>query len=316
MVGNTEKAGRPMAANRPKRPRFTRDDLELGLLGLPAFIWYALFSYLPMFGIVMSFQDFVPGRGFLGSRWVGLKWFKYFVSSVYFGRLLRNTVLLSVYSLLFGMPMTILFALLLNELRSRTFKRIVQTVTYLPYFISTVIMVSILQMLLSYPRGVVNSALSALGLTEINFFQEAGWFRTLYIGSGIWQGLGWSSIIYLAALTNVDPQLMEAAVVDGANRFQRVWNVSLPALMPTISIQLIFSISGIMSASTEKTLLLYNEATYEVGDVIGTYVYREGILGGAFEYTTAIGLLMSIVSLVLITLANYGSRLFSENSLW
>ena len=160
-----------------------RRDKYLVLMIIPAFMLFAVFSYLPMFGIVMSFQDFVPGRGFLGSRWVGLKWFKYFVSSVYFGRLLRNTVLLSVYSLLFGMPMTILFALLLNELRSRTFKRIVQTVTYLPYFISTVIMVSILQMLLSYPRGVVNSALSALGLTEINFFQEAGWFRTLYIGS-------------------------------------------------------------------------------------------------------------------------------------
>ena len=155
-----------------------------------------------------------------------------------------------------------------------------------------------------------------MGGEPIYFLIAPRWYRTLFIGSGIWQGLGWSSIIYLAALTNVDPQLMEAAVVDGANRFQRVWNVSLPALMPTISIQLIFSISGIMSASTEKTLLLYNEATYEVGDVIGTYVYREGILGGAFEYTTAIGLLMSIVSLVLITLANYGSRLFSENSLW
>ena len=190
-----------------------------------------------------------------------------------------------------------------------------QTISYLPHFLSVVVLVGMIKMLFA-SNGIVNDVIQWMGGEPIYFLIAPRWYRTLFIGSGIWQGLGWSSIIYLAALTNVDPQLMEAAVVDGANRFQRVWNVSLPALMPTISIQLIFSISGIMSASTEKTLLLYNEATYEVGDVIGTYVYREGILGGAFEYTTAIGLLMSIVSLVLITLANYGSRLFSENSLW
>ena len=293
-----------------------RRDKYLVLMIIPAFMLFAVFSYLPMFGIVMSFQDFVPGRGFLGSRWVGLKWFKYFVSSVYFGRLLRNTVLLSVYSLLFGMPMTILFALLLNELRSRTFKRIVQTVTYLPYFISTVIMVSILQMLLSYPRGVVNSALSALGLTEINFFQEAGWFRTLYIGSGIWQGLGWNSILYLAALTSINPDLYEAAYMDGANRLQQMWHISLPGMMNTIVTMLILSLGGIFSVGYEKVYLMYNPVTMDQVDVISTYVYRTGLESMRYSYASAIGLFNSVINFAVLLLANTLSRKITEIGLW
>lgn len=293
-----------------------RRDKYLVLMIIPAFMLFAVFSYLPMFGIVMSFQDFVPGRGFLGSRWVGLKWFKYFVSSVYFGRLLRNTVLLSVYSLLFGMPMTILFALLLNELRSRTFKRIVQTVTYLPYFISTVIMVSILQMLLSYPRGVVNSALSAIGLTEINFFQEAGWFRTLYIGSGIWQGLGWNSILYLAALTSINPDLYEAAYMDGANRLQQMWHISLPGMMNTIVTMLILSLGGIFSVGYEKVYLMYNPVTMDQADVISTYVYRTGLESMRYSYASAIGLFNSVINFAVLLLANTLSRKITEIGLW
>ena len=293
-----------------------RRDKYLVLMIIPAFMLFAVFSYLPMFGIVMSFQDFVPGRGFLGSRWVGLQWFKYFVSSVYFGRLLRNTVLLSVYSLLFGMPMTILFALLLNELRSRTFKRIVQTVTYLPYFISTVIMVSILQMLLSYPRGVVNSALSALGLTEINFFQEAGWFRTLYIGSGIWQGLGWNSILYLAALTSINPDLYEAAYMDGANRLQQMWHISLPGMMNTIVTMLILSLGGIFSVGYEKVYLMYNPVTMDQADVISTYVYRTGLESMRYSYASAIGLFNSVINFAVLLLANTLSRKITEIGLW
>ena len=285
------------------------------ILMIPILIYLILFCYKPMYGLIIAFKNYKPALGFAGSKWVGLKYFKKFFGDYYFFRILRNTFLISLYSILWGFPAPILLALMLNELRGERFKRTVQTVTYIPHFISMVVICSIIrQFCLS--DGVFNDIGAFFGAQRTALLQKPAYFRTIYVASGIWQEIGWSSIIYLAALTNVDPQLMEAAVVDGANRFQRVWNVSLPALMPTISIQLIFSISGIMSASTEKTLLLYNEATYEVGDVIGTYVYREGILGGAFEYTTAIGLLMSIVSLVLITLANYGSRLFSENSLW
>ena len=285
------------------------------ILMIPILIYLILFCYKPMYGLIIAFKNYKPALGFAGSKWVGLKYFKKFFGDYYFFRILRNTFLISLYSILWGFPAPILLALMLNELRGERFKRTVQTVTYIPHFISMVVICSIIrQFCLS--DGVFNDIGAFFGAQRTALLQKPAYFRTIYVASGIWQEIGWSSIIYLAALTNVDPQLMEAAVVDGANRFQRVWNVSLPALMPTISIQLIFSISGIMSASTEKTLLLYNEATYEVGDVIGTYVYREGILGGAFEYTTAIGLLLSIVSLVLITLANYGSRLFSENSLW
>lgn len=293
------------------------DQRALVLMALPAFIIVLIFSYIPMYGISIAFQKFKPLKGMfnMNVQWVGLKYFEKFFQSPYIFRLLRNNLLLGVYSLLWGFPLPIIFAVLLDQLHARRFKKVVQTISYLPHFLSVVVLVGMIKMLFA-SNGIVNDVIKWTGGEPIYFLISPRWYRTLFIGSGIWQGLGWSSIIYLAALTNVDPQLMEAAVVDGANRFQRVWNVSLPALMPTISIQLIFSISGIMSASTEKTLLLYNEATYEVGDVIGTYVYREGILGGAFEYTTAIGLLMSIVSLVLITLANYGSRLFSENSLW
>ncbi len=293
------------------------DQRALVLMALPAFLIVLVFSYIPMYGISIAFQKFKPLKGMfnLNVQWVGLKYFEKFFQSPYIFRLLRNNLLLGVYSLLWGFPLPIIFAVLLDQLHARRFKKVVQTISYLPHFLSVVVLVGMIKMLFA-SNGIVNDVIQWMGGEPVYFLISPRWYRTLFIGSGIWQGLGWSSIIYLAALTNVDPQLMEAAVVDGANRFQRVWNVSLPALMPTISIQLIFSISGIMSASTEKTLLLYNEATYEVGDVIGTYVYREGILGGAFEYTTAIGLLMSIVSLVLITLANYGSRLFSENSLW
>ena len=295
--------------------RDLKRDWQMYLFLILPVIYIIIFAYVPMAGLQIAFRKYSARLGIWGSKWVGMANFEKFVRSYYFGTTLKNTLRLSVYSIVFGFPLPILMALLLNCIKSERYRGVAQTITTLPHFISVVVLVGMIKMLFA-SNGIVNDVIQWMGGEPIYFLISPRWYRTLFIGSGIWQGLGWSSIIYLAALTNVDPQLMEAAVVDGANRFQRVWNVSLPALMPTISIQLIFSISGIMSASTEKTLLLYNEATYEVGDVIGTYVYREGILGGAFEYTTAIGLLMSIVSLVLITLANYGSRLFSENSLW
>ncbi len=293
------------------------EQRALVLMALPAFLIILIFAYIPMYGISIAFQDFKPMKGIFNPdvKWVGLKYFIKFFESPYIFRLLRNNLLMGVYSLLWGFPPPIIFAILLDQLSTPRFKKIVQTISYLPHFISIVVLVGMVKMLFA-SDGLINDILRWFGNEPIFFLIDKGWYRTLYIGSGIWQGLGWSSIIYLAALTNVDPQLMEAAVVDGANRFQRVWNVSLPALIPTISIQLIFSISGIMGTSTDKTLLLYNESVYEVADVIGTYVYREGLLGGDFEYTTAIGLLMNIVSLVLITIANYASRAVSENSLW
>lgn len=308
------------AANRRHKKGFFQklwEQRPLVLMALPAFLIILVFHYIPMYGISIAFQKFKPMKGMFNPdvQWVGLKYFRKFFESPYIFRLLRNNLLLGVYGLFWGFPLPIIFAILLDQLQQPRFKKVVQTISYLPHFLSLVVLVGIVKMLFA-SNGIINEVIEWCGGDPVYFLISQRWYRTLYIGSGIWQGLGWSSIIYLAALTNVDPQLMEAAIVDGANRFQRIIHVSLPALAPTISIQLIFSISGIMNASTDKSLLLYNESVYEVGDVIGTYVYREGILGGAFEYTTAIGLLMSIVSLVLITLANYSSRAISENSLW
>jgi putative aldouronate transport system permease protein len=246
---------------------------------------------------------------------VGLKYFARFFSSPYVFRLLKNTFLLGIFNLLFSFPLPIIFALLLDQLYIKKYKKVVQTISYMPHFISVVVVVGVIKELFAY-TGSVNDVIEVFGGERITFLVNNEWFRPLYIGSGIWQGLGWGSIIYLAALTNVDPQLIEASIVDGANRFQRVWHISLPAILPTISIMLIFAISGIMGNNFQKILLLYNSSIYEVADVINTYVYREGIMGGQYEYTTAIGLLMNLVGLFLISAANYASRKLSGYSFW
>ena len=294
-------------AGKKRFSRALRRDKYLIFMILPAFVLFVLFCYLPMFGVVMAFQNFTPGLGFLHSPWVGLRWFQYFVKGAYFGRLLRNTALLSLYSILFGTPATLLFTLLLNEIRCTPFKRVVQTVTYLPYFISTVIMVSMLKMLLAYPGGVVNQLLTAVGVPAQNFFQEQSMFRSLYVGSGVWQGLGWSSILYLAALTAINPELYEAAYMDGASRFQRVLYVDLPAILPTVSIMLILAVGGIMSIGADKALLMQNSMNLQYSEIISTYEYKVGLSGTVpvdFSLSTAIGLFNSIVNFILLLTAD------------
>lgn len=306
-----------MTASKVSRlKRALNRDKFLVIMILPAFALFVVFSYLPMFGVVMAFQDFTPGLGFLHSRWVGLKWFKYFVESAYFVRLLRNTALISIFSLIFSMPATILFTLLLNEVRSKAFKRTIQTITYLPYFISTVIAVSILQMLFSYPNGVVNSGLKVFGLEGINFFQRPEWFRPLYIGSGIWQGLGWNSVLYLAALTSINPELYEAAYMDGAGRAQQMWHVSLPGMMNTIVTVLILNLGKVFSVGYQKIYLMYNPLTMETADVISTYVYRMGLVSMRYSYASAIGLFNSVINFAILILANYLSKKVTEVGLW
>lgn len=282
---------------------------------IPGVILVFIFSYIPMYGILIAFQKYNPAAGILGSEWVGLKYFKMFFENPFAWRLIKNTLLLGLYYLFWSFPFPIILALLLDQLSNRRFKKVVQTVSYFPYFISMVVVVGLLQEFFSVD-GVINELRGMQGLTEIPFLTESEYFRSLYIGSGIWQGIGWGSIIYLAALTNVDPQLHEAALIDGANRWQRVRYISWPAIVPTTTIMLIFAVSGILGNDFQKILLMYNESTYEVADVINTYVYREGIAGGRFEYTTAIGLMMNIVSFILLFVTNKISRTVSENSLW
>ena len=293
------------------------DQRMLVLMSLPALLLVIVFQYIPLYGITIAFQRFNPIKGFFNPdiEWVGLKYFYKFFQTPYVFRLLRNNLIISLEDLLFGFPLPIILAILLDQLQLPRYKKVVRTISYLPHFLSTVILVGLVKMIFAYD-GIVNDVIEKLGGARQTFLISRAAYRPLFIGSGIWQEVGWGSIIYLAALTNADPQLMEAAIVDGATRFQRIVHVSIPAILPTISIQLIFRVSSILGVSQEKTILLYNESTYEVADVIGSYVYRQGIVGGSYEYTTAISLLMSIVSLVLITLANYTSRAISETSLW
>ncbi|HML45287.1 MAG TPA: ABC transporter permease subunit [Clostridia bacterium] len=288
------------AQTRPQGPRglrlFVRRAIRekyLMLLLIPGLVYYLLFHYMPMYGVVIAFQNYKLSSSIGNAPWVGLRWFGEFFRSFYFGRLMRNTLLISLYNLVFGFPIPIVFALILHEMRGSLYKRVVQTISYLPHFISTVVVVGMLQTMLSTTDGVINNLLRASGHNAVSFFTEPRWFRTLYIGSGIWESFGWSSIIYLAALSNADPELYEAARIDGANRWHLVLHVSLPCILPTVIILLIMQLGRTMSVGYEKIILMYTPSTYEVADVISTYVYRRGIEGGQFSFGAAVGLFNS-----------------------
>lgn len=282
----------------------------------PVVLYYIIFQYGPMYGLQIAFKDYSPVLGFLGSPWVGFDHFIEFFNSYYFWRLLTNTILLSLYSLLFAFPAGIILALLLNEVKGRIFKRTVQTITYMPHFVSLVVIVGIL-FDFTARDGVVNSLLVSLfGIEPIAFMREAEWFRTLFIGSDIWQNVGWSSIIFLAAMSNIDPALYEAAKMDGAGRFKQMIHITLPGIMPTIVILLILLIGKFMTVGDEKILLMYNPTTYETADVIGTYVYRKGILESNFSYSAAVGLFKAVIAFTLLIIANGIARKVGDTKLW
>ncbi len=286
------------------------------LMLFPVILYFVVFCYIPMLGNIMAFENYSVGKGFFHSEWVGFRWFRDFFSSVYFGRLMKNTLLISIYSLIIGFPIPIIFALLLNEIKDGPFKRITQTISYLPHFISVVVVVGLLFNFLSPIDGVVNVFLKSIGKDAVNFMSEPGWFRTLYVGSNIWQNFGWDSIIYLAALSSVDPQLYEAAQIDGAGKFKQMLHVTLPAIMPTIIILLIMNVGNIMNVGFEKIILMYSPATYETADVISTYVYRRGILGSQFSFSASVGLFNSVINFALLYTVNKISNRVSEISLW
>lgn len=288
---------------------------QLILMILPGVLIVLIFNYIPMYGALIAFQKYSAAKGIFGSEWVGLKYFEMFFSNPLAWRLIKNTFLLGFYSLLFGFPAPIILALLMDQIKSLHFKKAIQTISYFPHFISTVVIVGMVKEFFSYD-GFINSIRQMLGGEAISFLTHASWFRTIFIGSGIWQGIGWGTIIYLAALSNVDPQLSEAATIDGANRWHKVRYISWPAILPTTTIMLIFAVSGILGSDFQKVLLMYSSSIYSTADIIPTYVYREGIQGGRYEYTAAIGLLMNLVSCLLIITANKVSKSLSENSLW
>jgi putative aldouronate transport system permease protein len=269
-----------------------------------------------MYGILYAFLDFSPFKGFLGSPWVGLKHFNTFINSYYFWSLIRNTVKISLTSFVIEFPLPIILALLLNEVRNMKFKKTIQTISYFPHFISTVVIIGMLVQFTTLSDGVVNQVIRQLGGKPVNFMMEEAWFLPLYILVGIWQNWGWSSIIYLAALSAIDIEQYEAAFVDGATRFKQMLYISLPGIMPTITIILILNIGSLFSVSFEKILLMQNPLTMEVSDVINTYIYRKGLQGRQYSLSTAVGLFQTVINAYLLIFANYASRKTSETSLW
>ncbi len=270
-----------------------------------------------MLGAVIAFKDFNPMDGIWGSEWVGLKWFEQFWAEPKFWEVFKNTILLSFYNLIWSSPMPIIFALMLNEVSGTKFKKTIQTSSYLPYFISTVVMVGMASQILSPSTGIVNAVLTkGFGLDPIMFMGESEWFRTVYIATGLWQTTGYSAILYFAALSGVDQEMYEAAYIDGAGRWAKIKSITLPCILPTIMVMFLLNIGNILQVSFEKVILLQKPITIGVSEVINSYVYKRGLLGMDFSYGTAVGLLQSVISFALVTVANKLSKKASETSLW
>lgn len=275
-----------------------------------------IFNYVPMYGIVLAFKNYRPNKGILGSPWVGMKYFNQFFNSPSFLLLLKNTLILSLYSLLASLPVPILLALCLNEVRIPWFKKTVQMVTYAPYFISTVVMVGMLIQLMNIRTGFFNHLIQIFGGTPVDFMAIPSLFRTIYVFSGVWQGMGYSAVIYIAALSNVDPQLYEAAIIDGANRLQKIIHIDIPAILPTIVLMLIMSLGNVMSIGAEKVYLMQNNLNLSTSEIISTYVYKIGLINGQFSLSTAVGLFNSVINFVLIVIVNTIARRLGDTSLW
>lgn len=288
---------------------------SLYIMVIPVLLFYLLFHYKPMYGAIIAFKDYTPALGVSKSPWVGFANFTRFLKSVYFVRLIRNTILLSLYNLIFGFPAPIILALLLNEIRSKHFKNITQTITYLPHFISLIVVTGMLTDF-SMTSGLFNDIIVFFGGERSPLLQNPSLYRTMYVASGIWQQVGWGSIIYLSALAGVDQQLYEAASIDGAGKWKQLIHVTLPGIAPTIIIMLIMRMGSLMNMGYEKTILLYNPSTYDTADIISSYIYRVGLLEQDWSYSTAVGLFNSVINFGLLIFTNKMSKKFSETSLW
>lgn len=296
------------------------------IMFLPVAVYYILFCYLPMYGIIIAFQDYKPGMSFFaGANFVGLKNFQELFSSPMIGKLIKNTLMLNLWELVIGFPAPIILALLLNEIKSSKFKRTVQTISYLPHFIAMVVVVGIVKDVLS-SDGLFNEIRQFIHVHVMGkplstfipllYLDVPAYFRPIYTLSGVWQGVGWGSILYLSTLSSIDPQLYEAAEIDGAGRFRKMFSITLPGISPTIIIMLIFAVGGLMSSGFEKLILLYKPLTYDVADTLGTYVYRKGLEEARYSFSTAVSLFSTIVNFILVMAVNRVSRAVSETSLW
>ncbi len=296
--------------------RRIRHDWQIYLMLAPVIIWFLIFLYKPMYGLQIAFKDYSIFRGVAGSPWVGLEHFQNLFSNDQFVRAVWNTVKISALNLCFGFPAPIILALMFNEVLNASYKRVSQTIVYLPHFISSVIISGIVITAFSPSAGIVNTILGWLGMEPIYFLTKPEWFRPIFIGTGIWQEAGFGSIVFLAAIAGVNPSLYESAVVDGANRWQMMWKITIPSILPTILIMLIIRIGSIMEVSFELIILLYQPATYSTADVVNTFIYRQGLQSGQYDMAAAAGLFNAVVAFVLVMTANTLSRRFSRTSLW
>ena len=291
-------------------------EWQIYVMLAPAIIWFVLFLYKPMYGLQIAFKDYSIFRGIEGSPWVGWEHFQTLFGSDQFTRAVWNTIKISCLSLLFGFPAPIILALMFNEILHATFKKTAQTIVYLPHFISSVIIAGIVITAFSPSAGIVNTIIGWFGFEPIYFLTKPEWFRPIFIGTGIWQEAGFGSIVFLAAIAGVNPSLYESAVVDGASRWQMMWKITIPSILPTILIMLIIRIGNIMEVSFELIVLLYQPATYSTADVVNTFIYRQGIQGGQYDLAAAAGLFNAVVAFVLVMLANSISKRYSRTSLW
>ncbi|KOO51107.1 ABC transporter permease subunit [Viridibacillus arvi] len=309
--------------NRPKVKKSARiewkksfkKNWELYLLLTPVILYFVVFHYFPLYGLQIAFKDFIATKGITGSPWVGFKHFERFFDSYYFWRLIKNTIGIGVFTLLVSFPVPIILALMLNEVKSLRYKKFVQTVIYAPHFLSTVVVVGMLLLFLK-SDGLVNQVIMLFGGNSIDFITEPGWFKTLFVFSDVWQTMGWSSIIYIAALAAVDPAQHEAAMIDGASKFQRIIHINIPAIMPTIVILFILNAGSVMAVGFEKVFLMQNDLNMSTSDVISTFVYRSGILEAQYSFSAAVGLFNSLINFIMLIMVNQIAKKVSETSLW
>ena len=295
--------------------QLSRDRYLLLIFMIPL-MYYIIFRYVPMYGIIIAFEDFKPFKGILGSPWVGFKHFMEFFNSVYFTRVLVNTLLLSLYGIIFTFPAPIILALLLNEVKNGRFKRTIQTVSYLPYFISTVVVVGLVVNFLSPSMGIINMIIRQLGFEPIYFMVRAEYFKPIYTAMCIWKSVGWEAIIYIAALTTIEVELYEAAIIDGASKWKQLIHITIPGIIPTIVIMLIMRFGNILNVDFESIILLYNPSIYSSADVISTYVYRSGLVDGNFSFATAVGFFQNAIGFALIVITNKISNKVTGSGLW
>jgi putative aldouronate transport system permease protein len=291
-------------------------EWQLYVLLLPTIVWLLLFLYKPMYGLQIAFKDYSVFRGVANSPWIGLEHFHTLFGNDQFIRALKNTIIISLYSLMFGFPVPIILALMFNEILKEKFKKASQTIVYLPHFISSVIIAGIVITAFSPSAGIVNTVLGWLGFDAVYFLTKPEWFRPIFVGTTIWQEAGFQSIVYLAAIAGVSPTLYESAVVDGASRWQMMWKITIPSIMPTIIIMLIIRIGNMLEVSFEMIILLYQPATYQTADVVNTFIYRQGVQGGQYDLAAAAGLFNAVVAFVLVMTANAVSKRYSRTSLW